>query len=145
MSWQQTASIWATQRKDIVKGTWTKACRSPAGCSGRFHWRYTRAFHLFLLWLEADKAETFPLSPLAVPKHYWGFICVSQANRRWRGLPWLSVSWIWEGTDQEVQDKPWCLHPDGSAAGTVQGEGVGLPPSIRSDVSQIIIFLLYYF
>lgn len=64
MSYQQTASTSATQRKDIVKGTWTKACRIPAGYSGRFQWRYTPAFHPSLLWPEANKAtlaeHTFP-------------------------------------------------------------------------------------
>lgn len=64
MSYQQTASTSATQRKDIVKGTWTKACRIPAGYSGRFQWRYTPAFHPSLLWPDANKAtlaeHTFP-------------------------------------------------------------------------------------
>lgn len=64
MSYQQTASTSATQRKDIVKGMWTKACRIPAGYSGRFQGRYTPAFHPSPLWPEANKAilaeHTFP-------------------------------------------------------------------------------------
>lgn len=57
-----------------------------------------------------------------MPKRHRGFLPVSQAHSRWRGLQRLSVFWVWERTDQEVQDEPWCLYSAGLAAGAVQGE-----------------------
>ncbi len=133
MSSQQTASILATRKRDTVKGMWTKACLIPPDYSGRFQRRYSRALHhllplTYLHWMNILVTVYFHhkmnqdislLPPVLVPRCHWDFIPISQADSWWRGLPRLSVYWVWERTDQEVQDQPWCLYSAGPAAGTV--------------------------
>lgn len=83
---------------------------------------------------------------LLVPKHHSDFISISQAHSWWRGLPWLFVHWVWERTDQEMQDQPWCFYSAGPAAGTVQSRAaISSKTSLLNNITDIIAHCFYTF